>query len=88
MARHTQVVLPVLLIAAYLWGLDAPDSGSQIPVARGILNDLNAPTPLVDEVCEVIGRRNGNHAGAAAAEYELLLEADRRAGLEAAGKTG
>ncbi len=87
MAKHRQVILPVLLIAAYLWGLDEPGSSNEIPVARGILTDLNAPAPLVEEVCKVIGRRNGDDTEASAAAYELLVEADRQAASEAAGKT-
>jgi len=87
MGKHKQVILPVLLIAAYLWGLDEVCSDNGLPVARGILTDLNAPLSLVDEVCKVIGPREKNDAEAATAEYELLMEADRQAALEAAGKT-
>jgi hypothetical protein len=87
MAKHQQVILPVLLIAAYLWGLDQAGSSAELPVARGILSDLNAPPPLVEEVCKVIGEHNGSDGDATAAAYELLVEADLRATLEAAGKT-
>jgi DNA-directed RNA polymerase subunit RPC12/RpoP len=87
MGKHKQVILPVLLIAASLWGLDEAGSGNELPVARGILTNLNAPPPLVDEVCKVIAQRGKNDAEAATAEYELLMEADRQAALEAAGKT-
>lgn len=66
-ARHAEHICQAeqanpapVLMAAYLWELDAPAAtGVELPVARAILSDLRAPDPLVEKVCDLIaGRRN------------------------------
>ncbi len=88
MGRQKQVNLPVLLIAAYLWGLDGTGADPDAPAARSILAELNAPAPLTEAVCKVIERADGGQSEGDGAEYDLLLEADRLAIQEATDKTG
>jgi DNA-directed RNA polymerase subunit RPC12/RpoP len=86
MGKRRQANLPVLLIAAYLWGLDRDEVEGQVAVARAILADLKAPPPLVEAVCRIIGQRAGNDAAEGGLEFELLVAADRLAAEEAQSK--
>ncbi len=86
-AKKRQADLPVILIAAYLWGLDSAEGNNEAPVARAILIDLKAPSPLVEQVCTMIGRLDDGGAEDAGPEYGLLMEAEDLAVQEAACKT-
>lgn len=87
MGKNRQANLPVLLIAAYLWGLDGDAGKGELPVARSILSELKAPPPLVEAVCKIIGVPADSQAEDMEPEYQLLIEADRQAALEARDKT-
>lgn len=87
MGKRRQANMPVLLIAAYLWGLDKDESGGgQVPVARAILTDLKAPPPLVEAVCRIVGQRDASQLAEGGVESELLVAADRLAAEEAQAK--
>jgi hypothetical protein len=87
LGKQRQANMPVLIIAALLWGLDPADGDGELPVARSILADLKAPPPLAEAVCRMIGRPDSGAGEALTAEYELLMEADRLAAGETAART-
>jgi hypothetical protein len=56
--RAEQSNLAPVLMAAYLWELDAPaPDGRELPVARAILAELKAPDSLIETVCGLIARQ-------------------------------
>ena len=80
--------MPVLIIAALLWGLDPTDAANDLPVACSILAELKVPSPLSEAVCRMIRDLDSGVAEQAPLEYELLVEADRLAAGEAASRAG
>lgn len=92
-ARHAEAIcnsekgnLAAVLMAAYLWELDAAEAfNCETSAARAILADLKAPEPLVDKVCAIIGRQstNGN-----AADQRIVADAARITDLEDELKAG
>ena len=80
-ARHAEILagrdgkanLALALIAALLWDLDADETLSETPVARSILTQLQAPPPLIDQVCAMIARRN---AGPDIVEARIVADAE------------
>jgi DNA-directed RNA polymerase subunit RPC12/RpoP len=86
LGKRKNASLPVLLIAAYLWGLDQTAGNGDPLVARGILTELNAPAPLVEAVCKLIRDRAGEVDGPCDAEYALLAQAEQQAAAEAADR--
>lgn len=90
-ARHAETLAgqaranpAVVLIAAYLWDLDGQE-GAAPSVARGILEQLKAPQPLADKVCDLIraGRSGGDDASQP--ELEILSKAEDMALAEEKG---
>jgi len=81
-----QAKLPVVLITALLWDLDADQDLKEAPVARSILNDLKAPPPLIDQVCNLIALRQAPSADETEIEFKIVADADARAVEEGAGK--
>jgi hypothetical protein len=77
--KERRANLPVVLIAALLWDLDADRAQDQAPVAQSILTQLKAPEPLVEQVCRIIARQDGGTSDDQSAEYQLVAEADRLA---------
>ena len=84
MGKQQQANLPVLIIAALLWGLDSADGAGGHPVARSVLADAKAPPPMVEAVCRLIGGPGTHGADDLNLEYALLLEADRLADRQGA----
>lgn len=84
LARQAQVNPAVVLIAAYLWDLDGQEEAAP-SVARGILEQLKAPQPLADKVCDLIraGRTGGDDASQT--ELEILSKAENMAVAEEKG---
>ncbi len=94
-ARHAEEIakssdaeakLPVVLITALLWDLDADDDSAAAPVARSILNDLKAPPPLIDQVCELIGLKKTSGVEGKQREFGIVVDAESRAAKESAEK--
>ena len=81
-AKQDQTNLPVVLIAALLWDLDAPGSRSQAPVAQTLLTQLEAPPPLVDQVCQIIAQQDSESCEDASAEFKLVVQAEQLARRE------
>lgn len=71
--------LPVVLIAAYLWDLDADGNSDGAPAAKSILNDLKAPPPLIEQVCKIIAQRRLPQADEADTAYRIVADAEKRA---------
>jgi predicted DCC family thiol-disulfide oxidoreductase YuxK/nitrogen fixation-related uncharacterized protein len=71
--------LPVVLIAALLWDLDADDNSDGVPVAESILNDLKAPPPLIEQVCKIIAQRLRPQADEEEMAYRIVADAEKRA---------
>jgi hypothetical protein len=88
LGKQRQANMPVLIIAALLWGLDAADNTGDLPVARSILVDLKTPEALAEAVCRLIGAPDSGADGQMPPEYELLVEADRLASGETASGIG
>jgi hypothetical protein len=88
LGKQRQADMPVLIVSALLWGLDQFDGAGDLPVARAILADLKAPTPLTEAVCRIIGGTDSSAAGQMPLEYELLVEADHLAARETVSQTG
>jgi hypothetical protein len=84
MGKQRQANLPVLIIAALLWGLDPAEGDAGLPVARSVLADAKAPPPMVEAVCTLIGAPDAGGADEMNLEHALLLEADRLADCQAA----
>jgi HD superfamily phosphodiesterase len=97
-ARHAEALSrqslanpAVVLIAAYLWDLDTTDSDSPNPtpntlVARSILEQLKAPSQLVDRVCSLIAAgRADDPAGSDANELDIIAKAEQLALAEEKG---
>ena len=90
-ARHAEAIaknsdanakLPVVLITAFLWDLDPVDSAGDVPMARSILTDLNAPPPLVEQVCTILTRRNSSPADGTDVELKIVADAEQQAQAE------
>lgn len=79
--------LPVVLITAFLWDLDADDQVQESPVAHSILTDLKAPPPLIEQVCKIIAMRGKSNADEMDTEYKIIAEAEQQAVRDAAEKT-
>ena len=80
-AGKGQVDVPVVLMAAHLWDLTDPGPKDKTSTIRSLLNDLKAPEPLIDKVCDLIaGQRaqQGNEADITAEAAELALLEDRQ----------
>lgn len=73
---------PVVLIAAFLWDLDADGNSDGTPVAKSILNDLKAPPPLIEQVCRMIAQRGLPQADQADTAYRIVADAEKRASEE------
>jgi hypothetical protein len=54
LGKQRQANMPVLIIAALLWGLDPADAANDLPVACSILAELKVPSPLSEAVCRMI----------------------------------
>ena len=82
LAREAQINPAVVLIAAYLWDLDAP---LQTATAEALLDQLKAPQPLVDKVCRLIqeGRRPAPNTDQA--ELGVIIKAEQLALAEEKG---
>lgn len=83
---EAQAKLPVVLITALLWDLDTDQGAGEAPVARSILNELNAPSPLIEQVCQLIALRKAPSADEAEAEYKIVADAEQLAAKEEASK--
>ncbi len=84
--EDAQARLPVVLITALLWDLDSDQDLQETPVARSILNDLKAPPPLIDQVCNLIALRQTPSGDETEIEFKIVADADARAVEEGAGK--
>jgi len=92
--------LAVILSCAYLHDIGIPESERKYgdaslkhhekegpPAARSIMEKLGAKEPLIDEVCDIIGRHH--HPGPKESiNYKVLHDADRIASLEEKQKGG
>jgi DNA-directed RNA polymerase subunit RPC12/RpoP len=78
--------LPVVLITALLWDLDADQDIQETPVARSILNELKAPPQLIEQVCSLIALRGAPAIEGADSEFEIVAGAEARAEEEEAAK--
>lgn len=83
LARQGDVNTAVALIAAYLYDLDGKDmetspEARDISSARAILEQLKAPAPLTEKVCDLI---SGSHSAAEthAPEYAIVIKAEQMA---------
>jgi hypothetical protein len=76
--------LPVVLISSFLWDLDPVDNADDAPVARSILCDLNAPPPLIEQVCKILALRKMSQSDDAGDEFKMVCDAERAAQKEAA----
>jgi DNA-directed RNA polymerase subunit RPC12/RpoP len=85
-SKEVQTKLPVVLITALLWDLDADRDGGDTPVARSILNDLKAPPPLIEQVCKLIASRTTASTDGAETEFNIVADAEARAAEEEAAK--
>jgi hypothetical protein len=81
-AKKDQTSLPVVLIAALLWDLDEPGSRREAPVAQTLLTQLNAPPPLVDQVCQIIAQQDSESCEDASVEFKLVAQAEQLARQE------
>lgn len=82
LAREAQINLAVVLMAAYLWDLDAP---SQTATAEALLDQLKAPQPLVDKVCRLIKGGRGPAPDADQTELDVIIKAEALALAEEKG---
>ncbi len=78
--------LAVVLIAALLLDLDTDDTIGDAPVARAILNQLQAPPPLIEQVCKIIAQRNAAPGGQTLTELNIVIDAEARAVQDEAAK--
>ncbi|KJS32815.1 MAG: hypothetical protein VR64_04550 [Desulfatitalea sp. BRH_c12] len=91
-ARHAEHIcqaekgnLAAVLMAAYLWDLDAGNQDSQnLPAARAILSDLKAPEPLIEKVCAIIAQQHGGSGDIG--EHRVVADSAAIADLEEAIK--
>jgi len=81
--------LSVALMAAYLWELDIAsgqetgiDTPRDVPVARTILEELMAPQPLINSVCNLLTADRHNESVSAEGELKVVLEAEARVAME------
>lgn len=81
-AKARQANLPVILITALLWDLDAADDVRQASVARSILTDLKAPPPLIEQVANLIAMRDSALADDGNTEFCIVADAEQQASLE------
>jgi hypothetical protein len=88
LGKQRQANLPVLIIAALLWGLDKADGTGELPVARSVLEDARAPAPMVEAVFLMLGSSGPDGDEATKLEYELLAKADRLADRDSAANSG
>jgi hypothetical protein len=88
MGKQRQANLPVLIIAALLWGLDQADATGEVPMARSVLADSKAPPAMVEAVCRMIAGSDPGDAEEMKLEYALLAEADRLAARDGASRSG
>ena len=86
-ARKAKANLAVVLISAYLWDLDALEAVGEAPVARGILEKLKAPAPLVAQVCAIIAMRGAGNSGDNG-EARAIFDAEKQACMEEAAAAG
>jgi hypothetical protein len=87
LGRDAGANLPVVLISALLWDLDEVSASKPATVARGILEQLKAPLPLIEQVCAIIAMR-GTSANRGNSEYQVIVDADRHALEEKAATAG
>lgn len=85
-SEDAQARLPVVLMAALLWDLDTDRNMADVPVARSILNDLKAPPPLIEQVCNLIARRRMPATDEVAVEFKIVAAAEAKAAKEKAAK--
>jgi hypothetical protein len=89
--KKAQVNMAVVLMAAFLWELDGPvlpADTAEVPVAKGLLNDLMTPQPLVEQVSQVLISARSPHPDQGIAELKVVLEAQSRVAAEDRAKTG
>ena len=84
LARQGDVNPAVVLIAAYLWDLDAQDLDNATGTrnassARAILEQLKAPAPLMEKVCDLINRRHSAEADTHTPEHAIVVKAEQMA---------
>lgn len=80
---QTDAKLPVVLITAFLWDLDPVKSNDrEVMVARSILTDLNAPSPLIEQVCKILALRNSSDADGLEPEFRIVAAAEEQACFE------
>jgi hypothetical protein len=88
MGKRQQANLPVLIIAALLWGLDPVQESGEFPLARDVLADAKAPPSMVEAVLRLMGGTDPGGTGEMKLEHALLAEADRLAARKTAVQTG
>jgi hypothetical protein len=88
LGKQRQANLPVLIIAALLWGLDAADGTGELPVARSVLEDARAPAPMVAAMLRMLGGSGPGGDEGTKLEYELLVKAEHLADRQTAAKAG
>lgn len=83
--KKAGVNMAVVLMAAFLWDLDGPalpTEAADVPVAKGLLNDLMAPRPLVQQVSEVLIAARAPYPDQVTEELKVVLEAQARVAAE------
>jgi HD superfamily phosphodiesterase len=87
-ARHAEAIakesdanakLPVVLITAFLWDIDPVEGEQETSAARSILNDLNAPPPLIEKVCKILSLRNASQSDGVDTEFKIVADAEQQA---------
>lgn len=87
-ARHAEAIakecdanakLPVVLITAFLWDLEPMEGAREDSVARSILSDLNAPPPLIEQVCKILSLGNASQSDGAEIEFKIVADAEQQA---------
>lgn len=84
LARQGDVNPAVVLIAAYLWDLDVQDLDNTTGTrntssVRAILDQLKAPAPLTEKVCDLISGRHSTEADNHIPEYAIVAKAEQMA---------
>jgi hypothetical protein len=90
LAKAARINPAVVLMAAYLWDLDAGKAGGvadlqETPMAEAMLEQLKAPAPLVEKVCALIRDGQAPIPDAGNAELNVIIKAEQLALAEEKG---
>lgn len=76
-ADGAEAQLPVVLMTALLWDLDPLEKAHEALVAKSILTDLKAPSPLIEQVVRAIAQRQLTDSHGTDAALNIVIRAEQ-----------